>query len=155
GRTHSTQVDDHWFDVGGQVGGRGAFVLPLLALVVAVCVRAVIRFCFCFCFCFFFSFAVIAYFRFQWVGGTHDRLRALCARLGIQLFAQYDEGNHLLEVDGAVHQYRGNISTLNSNGALDGLDQAVDALDTLAASLDATAPWTSAQAKEWCVWILF
>ncbi len=77
----------------------------------------------------------------QWVGGTHDLLRALCAELRVPLFSQYDDGSHVLELkdSAGVRNYTGNISSLNVAG-IGGLAAVWQALDTLAAALDPLAP---------------
>eukprot|EP01113_Clastostelium_recurvatum_P008501 TRINITY_DN1401_c0_g1_i4.p1 TRINITY_DN1401_c0_g1~~TRINITY_DN1401_c0_g1_i4.p1 ORF type:complete len:472 (-),score=96.16 TRINITY_DN1401_c0_g1_i4:24-1391(-) len=101
GRTESLEVENYWFDLGG-----------------------------------------------QWVGGTHDLLKKTLERFQINTFPQYDEGKHVLELNGKRHFYQGNISNLNSMN-FDGLFETIARMDKMAASLDTTWPARSEHASEW------
>lgn len=84
----------------------------------------------------------------QWVGATHTLLRQLCDRLNIQVFPQYDEGKHVLEINGTTTFYSGNISTLNSS-SLNGVFKAIDTIDAFANTIDPAHPHLAERAKEW------
>src|SRR5688500_2759770 len=43
----------------------------------------------------------------QWIGPTQDRLEALASELGIETYATWDEGDHLLHRAGGLKRYRG------------------------------------------------
>ncbi|KYQ89135.1 amine oxidase (flavin-containing) [Tieghemostelium lacteum] len=86
----------------------------------------------------------------QWMGGTHNYLRAVCEQLGVKSFPQFDEGKHVLEINGKKAYYAGNISTLNNSKdyKLDGLFECIDLIDKLAAELDPTKPHSHPRTKE-------
>ncbi|KAL0479380.1 monoamine oxidase [Acrasis kona] len=71
----------------------------------------------------------------QWVGGTHYLLQDLVKELGLEMFDQYEEGDHILDVNGKQIKYAGNISNLNDKYSLDGVFEAIQKLDTMAFSL--------------------
>lgn len=48
----------------------------------------------------------------QWVGATHTLLRQICDRLNIQTFPQWDNGKHVLEINGTTTYYSGSILVL-------------------------------------------
>ncbi|GAM28660.1 hypothetical protein SAMD00019534_118360 [Acytostelium subglobosum LB1] len=86
----------------------------------------------------------------QWMGGTHTHLRKLCDELGIKTFEQYDEGKHVLELNGKKIYYEGNISSLNtSKYSLAGLEDAIALVDKLADTIDTKAPHKHPRAHEW------
>ncbi|KAF2077256.1 hypothetical protein CYY_001445 [Polysphondylium violaceum] len=85
----------------------------------------------------------------QWMGGTHKLLQETCKELGIQSFPQYDEGKHVLEINGKKVYYSGNISTLNKDYNLEGLSESIAKIDELASELDPTKPYAHPKVKEW------
>ena len=48
----------------------------------------------------------------QWTGPTQDRIRALCTELGIQTFPTHHTGRKVLQIDGAISSYEGDIPSL-------------------------------------------
>eukprot|EP01133_Synstelium_polycarpum_P007437 gene7437-8702_t len=85
----------------------------------------------------------------QWMGATHEHLKAICKDLGIQSFPQFDEGKHVLELNGKKVYYSGNISTLNKDYNLEGLSESIAVIDALAAELDPIKPHAHKKAYEW------
>ena len=49
-----------------------------------------------------------------WIGANQPRIMRLCKKFGIETYAQYDEGKHILIIDGKQFDYSGNISSLNN-----------------------------------------
>lgn len=89
----------------------------------------------------------------QWVGGNHTLLRNTLERFNIKTFPQWDDGKHVLEINGTKTYYSGNISTLN-NSDMQGLFRAIDEIDKHAATLDPAQPQDAPRAKEWYVIII-
>ncbi|EGG22874.1 amine oxidase [Cavenderia fasciculata] len=85
----------------------------------------------------------------QWMGGTHNILKKVCNELRIESFPQYDEGNHILELNNKHTLYKGNISTLNTDYNLEGLESTIAIIDKMAEELDASKPYDHPRAKEW------
>eukprot|EP01132_Coremiostelium_polycephalum_P007668 gene7668-9435_t len=85
----------------------------------------------------------------QWMGGTHEHLKRVCKELGIQSFPQYDEGKHVLEINGKKVYYEGNISNLNTQYNLEGLNECINLIDKLSAELDPSKPHTHKLTPVW------
>eukprot|EP01027_Heterolobosea_sp_BB2_P013691 GEZU01019719.1.p1 GENE.GEZU01019719.1~~GEZU01019719.1.p1 ORF type:complete len:488 (-),score=152.38 GEZU01019719.1:545-2008(-) len=49
----------------------------------------------------------------QWIGPTQKYANELINEYGLKLNPQFDEGKHVLELEGNTYYYEGNISTLN------------------------------------------
>ncbi|ELR22846.1 amine oxidase, flavincontaining superfamily protein [Acanthamoeba castellanii str. Neff] len=73
-----------------------------------------------------------------WIGAQQPLVKGLCEQLGIATYPQYDEGKHILMINGKVSTYTGNISSLNRSD-LGELEQVVP-LDK---------PYACANALEW------
>jgi monoamine oxidase len=71
----------------------------------------------------------------QWVGGTHKLLQSVVKDLGLEVFDQYDEGKHVLDINGNTAFYEGNISTLNDSYSLEGVFECIGQLDKMALAL--------------------
>ena len=84
----------------------------------------------------------------QWIGPTQDRLAALAGGLGIETFPTYGTGEHLIEFDGRVRRYRGDIPRISPATLLD-YEQARRRLDAMAARVPLEAPWTAPRAERW------
>lgn len=82
----------------------------------------------------------------QWVGPTQDRVLALAAELGLELFPTRTEGRNLIERDGRLRRYRGTIPRLGPLVLLD-LEQTRRRLARLARSVDPRAPWQAPDAE--------
>lgn len=83
----------------------------------------------------------------QWVGPTQDRVLALAAELGLELFPTRTEGRNVIELDGKLSRYRGTIPKLP---ALALLDLAIGRwrLGRMARRIDPGAPWEARGAAE-------
>jgi monoamine oxidase len=84
----------------------------------------------------------------QWIGPTQDHLARLAAELGIETFATHGEGEHLIEMDGRVRRYRGDIPRI-SPVVLADFEQARRRLDAMARRVPLEAPWTASSAEKW------
>ena len=76
----------------------------------------------------------------QWVGPTQDRVLALADELGVGTFPSYDEGDHLLGLDGAARRWQGETFGLDEEALID-VAEAQGALEALAATVPLDAPW--------------
>jgi monoamine oxidase len=96
----------------------------------------------------------------QWIGPTQKRLAALAAELGVGTFPTYDEGRHLIEMDGKRASYSGaltdarvglvrELSRAISPLALADLEQAHARLDRMARQVPLEEPWMAPRAAEW------
>lgn len=84
----------------------------------------------------------------QWVGPTQDRVLALAADLGVELFPSYDAGDGLLCVDGEIVPF--NEDTLGlADEPRNELIAAMSSLDDMALTVPLAEPWTAAQADRW------
>ncbi len=84
----------------------------------------------------------------QWIGPTQDRLAALAAELGIATFPTHGVGEHLIEFDGRVRRYRGDVPRISPAVLLD-FEQARRRLDAMARRVPLEAPWTAPAAERW------
>lgn len=96
----------------------------------------------------------------QWIGPTQDRLAALAAELGVGTFPTYDEGRHLVEMNGKRASFAGSftdasldlvrdLSTAISPLALIDFEQARVRLDLMAKRVPLEAPWEAPKARRW------
>jgi monoamine oxidase len=84
----------------------------------------------------------------QWVGPTQDRVLALAEELGVGLFPTYEEGEHLLAVNGAVKRYSGDDFALPED-ALDDVGETQQRLEEMAAVVPLEEPWRATEAAMW------
>ncbi|MCV7012709.1 flavin monoamine oxidase family protein [Mycolicibacterium madagascariense] len=84
----------------------------------------------------------------QWIGDTHERMFRLAAELGVDTFAQYDEGETSYQI--------GSPDVLGENdfhdrhaAELADLQRVLRRLDELAADVPVEAPWLAPRAHEW------
>jgi monoamine oxidase len=84
----------------------------------------------------------------QWIGDTHQRMFGLAAELGVETFAQYDEGETSYELDGSgvlrEHDFHARYQP-----ELAEVEGVLRRLDALAAEVPVDAPWLAARAAEW------
>jgi monoamine oxidase len=96
----------------------------------------------------------------QWIGPTQERLAALAAELGVGTFPTYDEGRHLIEMNGRIASYSGaltdarvglvrELSRAISPLALADFEQARGRLDRMAREVPLEEPWMAPKAAEW------
>lgn len=83
----------------------------------------------------------------QWVGPTQDRVLALAAELGLELFPTHTDGQNLLESEGEPVRYRGTIPKLPLLVLAD-LAIARFRLSRAARQVDPAAPWEGRSAPE-------
>lgn len=84
----------------------------------------------------------------QWVAPYQRELHALLARLGLELFHSYREGDHVyLDAAGTLHRYRDDEPPLGESSTR-AYEEGVAKLDALVAELDPEAPWAHARAAE-------
>lgn len=78
----------------------------------------------------------------QWVGSCQQRVMALIKSLELEYFEQYDKGRHIMNFNGKVEEYDGNIS-----GSAD--REFIETLDKMAKDLDGYKNLDSISANEW------
>src|SRR5262245_4319403 len=83
----------------------------------------------------------------QWVGPSQLRVRAVLAELGLSTHPTYDQGRHILELDGRRQSYTGRIPPLGLVGLGD-FAQGQWRLNRAAATIDPREPWAAPQAHE-------
>jgi len=84
----------------------------------------------------------------QWVGPTQDRVLALAAELGAELFPTYNEGHNIVLYRGRRRRYRGTIPRLPAPVLAD-VGQAQLRLDRMARTVPLEAPWDASRAQAW------
>jgi monoamine oxidase len=84
----------------------------------------------------------------QWVGARHELLLAEAARLGIAIYAQYDEGKVMLELTGKLVRSRSDIPNMPPLALME-LARLQKIWDRDMATVPAEAPWTAAKAAQW------
>lgn len=84
----------------------------------------------------------------QWVGPTQRRATALARRLGLALYPTHAVGQNLIEHDGTVTAYRGDIPRI-SPVVLADVAQAQLRLNRMARTVPTAAPWKAARADRW------
>jgi monoamine oxidase len=84
----------------------------------------------------------------QWIGDTHHRMFGLAAELGVETFAQYDEGETSYELDGSgvlrEHDFHARYEP-----ELAEVEKVLRRLDELAAEVPVDTPWLAPRAAEW------
>jgi monoamine oxidase len=83
----------------------------------------------------------------QWIGPTQDRLAALAARLGVETFPTYGEGENVIEYGGRLRRYRGTIPRINPVVLLD-VERAQRRLNRMARRVPLDAPWEAPHAAD-------
>jgi monoamine oxidase len=81
----------------------------------------------------------------QWIGPTQDRLAALAAKLGVETFPTYGEGENVIEYGGRLRRYRGTIPRINPVVLLD-VEHAQRRLNRMARKVPLDAPWEAPDA---------
>ena len=84
----------------------------------------------------------------QWIGDTHERMFRLAAELGVETFAQYDEGETSYELNGSGVLRQADFHDRYA-AELAGLEGLLRHLDELAATVPVDAPWAAPRAAEW------
>ncbi|KAF4614397.1 hypothetical protein G7Y89_g15341 [Cudoniella acicularis] len=84
----------------------------------------------------------------EFVGPTQDRVLALISNLGLKTFNTYTDGNNVLWENKTRVAYANGLPPINNASLLEA-GTAQIALDEMAASINASAPWAHPKAKEW------
>jgi monoamine oxidase len=84
----------------------------------------------------------------QWIGDTHKRMFRLAAELGVETYAQYDEGETSYDLVGSGVLRENEFRTRFAD-ELDQLERVLRHLDELAAEVPVEAPWLAPRAAEW------
>ncbi|MGQ0826691.1 MAG: flavin monoamine oxidase family protein [Actinomycetota bacterium] len=84
----------------------------------------------------------------QWVGPGQLRVNKLIAELGLETFATYDDGEHLLDLRGRRRRFDGSVPPLSKLGLVD-LAQSQLRFDRLARRVPLEVPWAADGAGEW------
>ena len=82
----------------------------------------------------------------QWIGPTQDRLAALAAAVGVDTYPTHVHGEHLVEFDGKLRRYTGDIPRLGPHVLADIL-QAQTKIDRMAKRVPLEAPWSAPGAE--------
>jgi monoamine oxidase len=83
----------------------------------------------------------------QWVGPTQDRVLALADELGLATFPTYEQGDHLLGIDGDARRWADETFGLDEDTLMDVADTQT-ALEALAATVPLDAPWEAPGARD-------
>jgi monoamine oxidase len=84
----------------------------------------------------------------QWVGPRHDLLLAEAARLGIETYDQYDDGQTTLQLRGKLVRFKGDTPKM-SPPALIELGLLQRRWEKEMREVPPDAPWTAKRAREW------
>ncbi len=84
----------------------------------------------------------------QWIGPAQLRVNKLVAELGLETFPTYNEGQNLLDLQGRVKRYTGEIPPLPKAALVD-LGQSQFRFDRLAKRVPVEAPWAADRAERW------
>jgi len=83
-----------------------------------------------------------------WIGAQQPLVKGLCDKFGIATYPQYDEGKHVLLINGKVTHYTGNISSLN-RADLGELEHVVQQWDELMLKVPLDRPYDCPEALSW------
>ncbi len=83
----------------------------------------------------------------QWIGDTHHRMRALAGELGVELYAQFEDGETSYEFGGTV--LRGDAFDAQYGDDVAAVERVLRKLDAMAASVSVAEPWAAPHANEW------
>lgn len=85
------------------------------------------------------------------VGPTQDHVLALADELGLKVFKEYDYGDNLLSIQGQQSTYSSDGGALPMIDATTGtaIASALGELDTMAAAIDTSSPWSTENATLW------
>ncbi|MGX1758377.1 flavin monoamine oxidase family protein [Streptomyces lydicus] len=83
-----------------------------------------------------------------WLGKGQDRMFQLCRELGVEVYPQYEQGDHLLRLDGVNHRYHGALPATGPKTLL-ALGLALARLQLMTRRLPADAPWSARGARAW------
>ena len=84
----------------------------------------------------------------EFTGPTQDRIQALAAEVGVDLFPTYNEGNDVLIVEGRRSLYPA-VPGISDDPDFIAALAALGPLDEMAAEVPVAAPWRAPRANEW------
>ncbi len=84
----------------------------------------------------------------QWIGDTHTRMFRLAAELGVETYAQFDDGETKYELCGSGVLGQRDFYTRHGSD-VESVNAVLAKLDTLAAGVPPEAPWLAPDAAEW------
>jgi len=84
----------------------------------------------------------------EWIGPSQLRINKLVAELGLETFPTHDTGEHVLDFNGRVKRYTGEIPPLPKAALVD-LGQSQLRFDRLAKRVPLEAPWAADRAERW------
>lgn len=84
----------------------------------------------------------------QWIGDTHERMFALAAELGVDTYAQFEDGESSYELAGSGVLRESDFHRTYAT-ELEGIERTLAQLDQMSAQIPLDAPWTAAHAPEW------
>jgi monoamine oxidase len=84
----------------------------------------------------------------QWIGDTHERMFALAAELGVETYAQYDQGETSYDLAGSGVLREKDFHARFADELSD-LERVLRRLDELATDVPVDAPWLAPRAAEW------
>jgi monoamine oxidase len=84
----------------------------------------------------------------QWVGPRHFTLLGEAKRLGIETYDQYDDGQTVLLLRGALRRFAGDVPKMSALALVE-LAMLQRRWDREMATVPAEAPWTAPKAAEW------
>lgn len=83
----------------------------------------------------------------QWIGAGQDRVADLASELGVETFAQFEDGETSYEI-GSGPMREAEFKARHGD-ELARLQELYDRIDEMSATIDPAAPWKAAQAAEW------
>lgn len=84
----------------------------------------------------------------QWIGPGQDRMYELCSEYGVGYYDTYNEGKHILDLNGKIKKYKGLIPKLDIISLVN-LDWVMRKLERMAKNIDCSKPWTHPKAAKW------
>jgi monoamine oxidase len=84
----------------------------------------------------------------EFTGPTQDRIQALAAEVGVDLFPTYNEGNDVLIVEGRRSLYPA-VPGISDDPDFTAALAVIGPLDQMAAEVPVAAPWKAPRANEW------
>jgi monoamine oxidase len=87
----------------------------------------------------------------QWIGTCQPRVMRLLQQLDLEYFEQYDTGRHIMNFDGTLTEYGGNISESNrdTNDFQKRMTRFIETLDKMAKDYNGYKHLDSISARDW------
>lgn len=86
----------------------------------------------------------------EFIGPTQDRMYGLAKLLGLELYDEYDQGEHVMHWNGSRRTYPAESPIPPTDDAsMAEVSVLIETLDGLAKQIDVNAPWKHPKAKEW------